>query len=144
MLEPRGADSSMFESATDDSARVVNHARDALSQGRVSDALDTVDGARHDETLDESAQASLALTGLPAKLAVGDLRGASSYSRDLTNLMRVRGVVGATASFGLGEFAAARGQDDQAVSYYERAGEDLATGGEHVWLPWRSGLARVI
>src|SRR5690349_21385769 len=144
MLEPRGADSSMFESATDDSARVVNQARDSLSQGRIGDALDTVDRARHDETLTESAQASLALTGLLAKLAVGDLRGASTYSRDLTNLMRVRGVTGATASFGLGEFAAARGQDDQAVSYYERAGEELATSGKNVWLPWRSGLARVV
>jgi DNA-binding NarL/FixJ family response regulator len=134
----------MFESATDDSARVVNHARDALSQGRIADALDTVDRARHDEGLDEPAQASLALTGLLAKLAVGDLRGASAYSRDLTNLMRVRGVVGAMSSFGLGEFAAARGQDDQAVSYYERAGEELAASDVHVWLPWRSGMARVI
>jgi len=134
----------MFESATDDSARVVNQAGDALSQGRIADALDMVDRARHDETLDEVAQASLALTGLLAKLAVGDLRGASTYSRDLTNLMRVRGVTGATASFGLGEFAAARGQDDQAVSYYERAGEELATSGKNVWLPWRSGLARVV
>jgi len=48
------------------------------------------------------------------------------------------------ASFGLGEFAAARTQDDQAVSYYERAGEELTTSGQHIWLPWRSGLARVI
>jgi DNA-binding NarL/FixJ family response regulator len=134
----------MFESATDDSARIVNHARDALSQGRISDALDTVERARHEEGLSEPAQASLALTGLLAKLAVGDLRGASSYSRDLTNLMRVRGVVGAMASYGLGEFAAARSQDDQAVSFYERAGEEIATSGEHLWLPWRSGLARVI
>jgi DNA-binding CsgD family transcriptional regulator len=134
----------MFESATDDSARVVKLARDALSQGRIADALDSVDGARHDDRLDESAQVSLALTGLLAKLALGDLRGASSYSRDLTNLMRVRGVVGATASFGLGEFAAARAQEDQAVSYYERAGEELSGVREHVWLPWRSGLARVI
>jgi DNA-binding NarL/FixJ family response regulator len=134
----------MFESATDDSARVVNHARDALSQGRISDALDTVERARHEEGLSEPAQASLALTGLLAKLAVGDLRGASSYSRDLTNLMRVRGVVGAMASYGLAEFAAARSQDDQAVSFYERAGEEIATSGEHLWLPWRSGLARMI
>src|SRR5262245_49679158 len=144
MLEPRGADSSMFESATDDSARVVNRARDALSQGRIADALDAVDRARRDDGLSEPAQVSLALTGVLAKLALGDLRGAASYSRELTNLMRVRGVVGATASFGLGEFAAARGQEDQAVSYYERAGEELAASGEHVWLPWRSGLARVI
>lgn len=134
----------MFESATDDSARDVTHARDALLQGRIADALETVDRARHDDAAGDPARVSLALTGLLAKLALGDLRGASSYSRDLTNLMRVRGVVGATASFGLGEFAAARGQDDQAVSYYERAGEELAGSGEHVWLPWRSGLARVI
>src|SRR5262249_33837347 len=99
MLEPRGADSSMFESATDDSARVVNHARDALSQGRITDALDMVERARHTDDLDESARASLALTGLLAKLALGDLRGAAAYSRELTNLMRVRGVVGAMASF---------------------------------------------
>jgi ATP/maltotriose-dependent transcriptional regulator MalT len=134
----------MFESATDDSARFVNHARDALSQGRIADALDFVDRARHDEELDEGSRVSLALTGLLAKLARGDLRGAASYSRDLTQLMRVRGAVGAVASFGLGEFAAARGQDDQAVSYYERAGEDLAVSKEHVFVPWRSGLARVI
>jgi DNA-binding CsgD family transcriptional regulator len=134
----------MFESATDDSARFVNHARDALSHGRIADALEAVDRGRHDDLLDEAAQVSLALTGLLAKLALGDLRGAASYSRDLTNLMRVRGSVGATASFGLGEFAAARGQDDQAVSYYERAGEDLAASKEQVWLPWRSGLARVV
>jgi DNA-binding CsgD family transcriptional regulator len=134
----------MFDSLADDSARVVNHARDALSQGRIGDAMHTVDRARHNDGLDDSARVSLALTGLLAKLALGDLRGASAYSRDLTNLMRTRGVVGATASFGLGEFAAARGQTDQAVSYYERAGEELASGNHHVWLPWRSGLARVI
>jgi DNA-binding CsgD family transcriptional regulator len=52
--------------------------------------------------------------------------------------------VGAIASFGLGEFAAARGQADQAVSYYERAGEEMQAAGNHGWLPWRSGLARVI
>jgi DNA-binding CsgD family transcriptional regulator len=134
----------MFESATDDSARVVTNARDALSQGRISDALETADSSRHDERLDDADRASLSLTGLLAKLALGDLRGAASYSRDLTNLMRVRGVVGGIASFGLGEFAAARGQDDQAVSYYERAGEELAGARRQVWLPWRSGLARVI
>jgi DNA-binding CsgD family transcriptional regulator len=134
----------MFESATDDSARFVNHARDALSHGRIADALDAVERARQEQPHDEGIQVSLALTGLLAKLALGDLRGAASYSRDLTNLMRVRGSVGATASFGLGEFAAARGQDDQAVSYYERAGEDLAAGRDRVWLPWRSGLARIV
>src|SRR5206468_2440591 len=60
------------------------------------------------------------------------------------NLMRVHGAVGAISSFGLGEFAAARGQADQAVSYYERAGEELRSGEVTAWLPWRSGLARVI
>jgi DNA-binding NarL/FixJ family response regulator len=134
----------MFESATDDSARVVTNARDALSQGRIGDALETVDRVRHDDDLDDPARASLALTGLLAKLALGDLRGAASYARDLTNLMRIRGVVGGIASYGLGEFAAARAQDDQAVSYYERAGEELAGVRGQVWVPWRSGLARVI
>ncbi len=134
----------MFDSAADDSARVVNHARDALSQGNIADAMSAVDRARHDDGLDDSARVSLALTGVLAKLALGDLRGAATYSRDLTNLMRIRGVIGATASFGLGEFAAARGQADQAVSYYERAGEELAAAKSHLWLPWRSGLARVI
>ena len=134
----------MFDQAADDSARFVNHARDALSQGNIADALSAVDRTRHDESLDDGARASLALTGILAKLALGDLRGAATYSRDLTNLMRIRGVTGATASFGLGEFAAARGQADQAVSYYERAGEELDAAGSHVWLPWRSGLARVI
>jgi DNA-binding NarL/FixJ family response regulator len=134
----------MFDSATDDSARVVKDARDALLQGRIAEAMDAVDRARHDDGLDDPARVSLALTGLLAKLARGDLRGASTYSRDLTNLMRVRGLVGATASFGLGEFAAARGLSDQAVSYYERAGEELASTRSRAWLPWRSGLARVI
>jgi DNA-binding CsgD family transcriptional regulator len=134
----------MFDSAADDSARVVNHARDALSQGRIADAMSAVDRARHDDGLDDGARVSLALTGVLAKLALGDLRGAATYSRDLTNLMRIRGVVGATASFGLGEFAAARGQSDQAESYYERVGDELAAARSHLWLPWRSGLARVV
>ena len=134
----------MFDSATDDSARVVNHARDALLQGRVAEAMDAVDRARHRDDLDDSGQVTLAVTGLLAKLALGDLRGASTYSRDLTNLVRVRGLVGATASFGLGEFAAARSQEDQAVSFYERAGEELRSADRNAWLPWRSGLARVV
>ena len=100
----------MFDSAADDSARVVNHARDALSQGRIGDALSAVDLVRHDVRLSDSRRVTLFLTGLHAKLAQGDLRGGASYARELTNLMRVRGVVGATASFGLGDFAAARGQ----------------------------------
>jgi DNA-binding CsgD family transcriptional regulator len=134
----------MFEPPTDDSARVVNQARDALSQGRIADALELVDRTRHDDGLDDDARASLALTGLLAKLARGDLRGGASYSRDLTNLLRVRGTVAATANFGLGEFSAARGQADQAISYYQRAGQEHAASNDHVWLPWRSGLARVI
>jgi DNA-binding NarL/FixJ family response regulator len=134
----------MFDSAADDSARVTAQARDALSQGRIADALEAVEQARHDPALEDATRVELALTGLLARLAMGDLRGASGYSRDLTTLMRVRGIVGATASFGLGEFAAARGQTDQAESYYERAGEELRSTREHVWLAWRSGLARVI
>ena len=134
----------MFETATDDSARVVHLARSAMLQGRVADALDAVDSARPRDDLDDEARATLALTGLHAKLALGDLRGATSYTRELTNLMRVHGAVGAIASFGLGEFASARGQADQAVSYYERAGEELRSGEVTGWLPWRSGLARVI
>jgi DNA-binding NarL/FixJ family response regulator len=106
--------------------------------------MDAVDRARHDEHLDDSGRVVLALTGLLAKLALGDLRGAASYARDLTNLLRVGGVVAGHADFGLGEFAAARSQADQAVSYYQRAGEELAATRERVWLPWRSGLARVI
>ncbi|HEY3529139.1 MAG TPA: LuxR C-terminal-related transcriptional regulator [Nocardioides sp.] len=134
----------MFDSATDDSARVVHHARDALSQGRIADALDAVDRARHREDLDDFGHVSVAVTGLQAKLAMGDLRGAATYARELTNLMRIRGLVGAAASYGLGEFAAARGQADQAVSYYERAGEELQSVAGHPWVPWRSGLARVV
>jgi DNA-binding NarL/FixJ family response regulator len=134
----------MFDSATDDSARVVNHARDALSQGRISDALNAVEHVRHDVRLDDGRRVTLFLTGLHSKLALGDLRGAASYARELTNLMRVRGIVGATASFGLGDFAAARANADQAVSYYERCGHELAAARSRAWLPWRSGLARVI
>jgi len=141
MLEPRGADSrTSVGHASDDSARFVRHASDALLEGRIGDALDLVDQGRRDELLDESSRVVLGLTGLLARLALGDTRGAAPYSRDLTSLVRVGGVVSATACFGLGEFAAARGQVDQAVAYYERAGEELGTGS--AWLPWRSGLAR--
>jgi DNA-binding NarL/FixJ family response regulator len=52
--------------------------------------------------------------------------------------------VAARACFGLGEFAAARGQADQGVSYYESAGEELAAAKDHTLLPWRSGLARIL
>jgi DNA-binding CsgD family transcriptional regulator len=134
----------MFGSTTDDSARVVNQARDAVSQGRIADALEAVEQGRHDVRLDDVRRASLFLSGLLAKLALGDLRGGAAYARELTNLMRIRGVVGATASYGLGEFAAARGNPDQAVSYYERAGQELTAARSRAWLPWRSGLARVI
>ena len=50
----------------------------------------------------------------------------------------------ARACFGLGEFAAARGQTDLSVTYYESAGEELAEAGDRTWLPWRSGLARIL
>lgn len=145
MLEPRGADSSTsVEPATDVSARVLKEARNALLQGRITDAIATVDRARHDDDLDEAARAQLALTGLLARLARGDVRGAAPHSRELTTLTRVHGSVAATACFGLGEFSSARGQTDQAVAFYERAGEELATAPEPTWLPWRSGLARLI
>jgi DNA-binding NarL/FixJ family response regulator len=134
----------MFEAATDNSAFEVELARTALVQGRIADAMDAVDRGRHDARLDDSGRAALALTGLLAKLALGDLRGGASYSRDLSNLLRVRGAAAVTANFGLGEFSAARGQADQAVSYYQRAGEEQADCDEPVWVPWRSGLARVI
>jgi DNA-binding CsgD family transcriptional regulator len=134
----------MFDSATDDSARVVKQARDALLQGRIADAMDAVERARRSDGLDDSARVVMALTGLHGRLALGDLRGAAAYSRDLAGLLRVRGKVAAAANFGLGEFAAARGQDDQAVSYYQRAGDELSASGQHAWIPWRSGLARII
>jgi DNA-binding NarL/FixJ family response regulator len=135
----------MFQSATDDkSAHVVNQARDALFQGRIADAMDAVERARRQADLDDSGRVVIALTGLLGKLALGDLRGAASYSRDLTGLLRVRGLIAATANFGLGEFAAARGQDDQAISYYQRAGDELSASGQHAWIPWRSGLARIL
>src|SRR5262245_15029165 len=144
MLEPRGADSSMFDSATDESARVVKQARDAMLQGRIADAMDAVERARRSDALAESARSVVALTGLHGKLAQGDVRGAAAYSRDLAGLLRARGTVAATENFGLGEFAAARGQDDQAVSYYQRAGEELGDSPVHAWIPWRSGLARIV
>ena len=134
----------MFDSATDDSARIVTQARDAMSQGRIGDALDLVELARRTHDLDDAGQVTVALTGLLGKLAQGDVRGAAAYSRDLSVLLRQKGTVAAAANFGLGEFAAARGQDDQALSYYQRAGDELSAAGDHGWLPWRSGLARVV
>jgi len=134
----------MFDSATDDSARVAKQARDALLQGRIADAMDAVERARRMDRLDESARVVIALTGLHGRLALGDLRGAAAFSRDLSGLLRVPGTVAAGANFGLGEFAAARGQEDQAVSYYQRAADELTASGAHAWIPWRSGLARII
>ena len=54
MLEPRGADSSTsFEPETDVSARVLSVARNALLQGRIADAIEAADAARHDADLTE-------------------------------------------------------------------------------------------
>ena len=119
-------------------------ARNALLQGRIADALELVETARHDPALADQPRVELALTGLLARLARGDLRGAAPFSRELISLVRVRGPVAARACFGLGEFAAARGQADQGVSYYESAGEELAAAKDHTLLPWRSGLARIL
>jgi len=145
MLEPRGADSSTsLELVTDVSARVLTQARNALLQGRITDALELVESLRHEPDLADESHAELALTGLLARLARGDLRGAAPFSRELIALVRVRGPVAARACFGLGEFAAARGQADQGVSYFESAGEELAAAKDHTLLPWRSGLARIL
>ncbi len=115
-----------------------------MVQGRIADALDLVDGVRHEPGLSEDQRADLALTGLLSRLARGDLRGAAPFSRELISLVRVRGTVAARACYGLGEFAAARGQADQAVSYFESTGEELAAVDDHSYLPWRSGLARIL
>jgi DNA-binding CsgD family transcriptional regulator len=115
-----------------------------MVQGRIGDALELVEGARHEPHLTDHAKVDLALTGLLCQLARGDLRGAAPFSRELTSLVRVRGPVAARACFGLGEFAAARGQADQAVSYFESTGEELAAVQDNAWLPWRSGLARIL
>jgi DNA-binding NarL/FixJ family response regulator len=115
-----------------------------LLQGRIADAIELVDRVRRDADLDEAGRAQVALTGLLARLARGDVRGAAPHSRELTSLTRVHGRVAATACFGLAEFASARGQTDQAIAFYERAGEELAIGDDRSWLPWRSGLARLI
>jgi DNA-binding NarL/FixJ family response regulator len=145
MLEPRGAASSTsFEPETDVSARVVIEARNSLLQGRISDALELVESARHEPDLSDGSRAELALTGLLSRLARGDLRGAAPFSRELTGLVRIRGPVAARACFGLGEFAAARGQTDLAVTYYESAGDELDGADARTWLPWRSGLARIL
>ncbi len=58
MLEPRGADSSTsLEPAADVSAREIREARNALLQGRIGDAIDIVDRARHSDGHDEEARA---------------------------------------------------------------------------------------
>jgi DNA-binding NarL/FixJ family response regulator len=143
MLEPWGADSSTsYEPVADDSARVLTVARDALSQGRVADALAAVGGVRRDE-LDDETRAGLALIGLLATLARGDVRGAAPYSRELTSLTRTAGRAAAIAWFGLAELAAARGQTDLAISEFERVEREQAEAGDRTWLPWRSGLARL-
>ena len=144
MLEPWGADSSnSIEPATDETARVLIHARDCLWQGRVSDALAAVEKVR-DAHLDVEERSALALTGIIAKLALGDLRGAAKFARELTSLARNPGLVAARSCYGLGEFSAARGQAEQAEAQFARAGEELATLGTRWWLPWRSGAARLI
>jgi DNA-binding CsgD family transcriptional regulator len=148
MHEPRGADSrTSVDHAPDDSAHVAQlagQASAALLEGRIADALDLADRGRRDGDGDAHGRVVLALTGLLATLAQGDTRGAAPYSRDLTSLVRVRGIVSATACFGLGELAAARGQVDQAVSWYERSGDELTHDDAATWIPWRSGLARQV
>ncbi len=115
-----------------------------MLQGRISDALELVEGARREGDLSDESRAELALTGLLSRLARGDLRGAAPFSRELTGLVRLRGPVAARACFGLGEFAAARGQTDLSVTYYESAGEELDGADDQPWLPWRTGLARIL
>jgi DNA-binding NarL/FixJ family response regulator len=144
MLEPWGADSSTsYEPVADASARVLTQARDALSQGRIADASAAVDGVRRDE-VDDETRAGLAVIGLLARLARGDVRGAAPYSRELTALTRTSGLVAAVAWFGLAELAAARGQVDVAITGFERVDEEQTAARDHTWLPWRSGLARMI
>jgi len=115
-----------------------------MVQGRIADALDLVDSVRHDPDRSDDDRADLAVTGLLSSLARGDLRGAAPFSRELISLVRTRGIVAARACYGLGEFAAARGQADQAVSYFDSAGDELAAADDRTWIPWRSGLARIL
>jgi DNA-binding NarL/FixJ family response regulator len=144
MLEPWGADSSTsYEPVADDSARVLIEARDALSQGRIADASAAVDSVRREDA-DDLTRAGLAVVGLLARLARGDVRGAAPYSRELSTLTRRGGRLAAVAWFGLAELAAARGQTDLAISSYERVDEEQTAARDHTWLPWRSGLARMI
>jgi DNA-binding NarL/FixJ family response regulator len=144
MLEPWGADSSTsYEPVADDSARVLIDARDALSQGRIADASAAVDSVRRDE-VDDQTRAGLAVIGLLASLARGDVRGAAPFSRELTPLARNGGRVAAIARFGLAEFAAARGHTDLAIAEFEKVDEEQAAAGDRTWLPWRSGLGRLL
>jgi DNA-binding CsgD family transcriptional regulator len=144
MLEPWGADSSTsYEPVADGSARVLIEARDALSQGRIVDASAAVDSVRREDA-DDDTRAGLAVIGLLARLARGDVRGAAPYSRELTTLTRNGGRVAAMAWFGLAELAAARGQTDLAIAGFERVDEQQTSAGDHTWLPWRSGLARLV
>jgi DNA-binding CsgD family transcriptional regulator len=145
VLEPWGADSrSASELATDETARVLNDARDCLWQGRISDALAIIDKVRNDTGLDEQERSGFALTALVARLALGDVRGAAPFARELTSLARIPGLVAARANYGLGEFTAARGQSEQALVHYQLAGEELTAADAQWWLPWRSGVARLI
>jgi DNA-binding NarL/FixJ family response regulator len=144
MLEPWGADSSTsYEPVTDGSARVLHDARDALSQGRIADASAAVESVRRDDVEDE-IKVGIAIIGLLARLARGDVRGAAPYSRELAGLARNGGRIGAAAYFGMAEFSAARGQTDLAISQYERVEEEQTKARDHTWLPWRSGMARQI
>jgi len=144
MPEPWGADSSTsYEPVADDSARVLIEARDALSQGRIADAAAAVDGVRRDEVADET-RAGLAVIGLVARLARGDVRGAAPFSRELTALTRDGGRVAALAWYGLAELAAARAQTDLAIAGFEHVDEEQSAAHDHTWLPWRSGMARMI
>jgi DNA-binding CsgD family transcriptional regulator len=144
MLEPWGADSSTsYEPVADGSARVLNDARDALSQGRIADASAAVESVRRDD-LEDDARVGIAIIGLLARLARGDVRGAAPYSRELAALARYSGRIGATAYYGMAEFSAARGQTDLAISQFERVDQEQTQAHDHTWLPWRSGLARLI
>lgn len=145
MLEPRGAVSSTaFIPATDETARVLDDARECLLQGRIADALATVDKLQADDDLTAEDRSSLALIGVVAKLSRGDVRGATPFARELTGLVGHAGLTAARASYGLGEFTAARGQSVLALAHFGQAGDELPSVDTATWLPWRSGLARLV
>ena len=80
-----------------------------------------------------------------AKLALGDLRGAAAYSRDLTNLMRIRG---SDRRDGVVRSRRVRrrtrpDRPGRVLLRARRRGAGALRKGT-LWLPWRSGLARVI